>query len=97
MVTHATHPERLRDILVHVFLEMAMRYSGNRVERTYFETFNDEELHLAFFRTVNEMLVRWGRLQDQLGNTVVGMLGCVYSSTQCFPESCLRYPASRVY
>ena len=50
-----------------------MRYNGNRVEQTGFEAATEEELHLAFFRTVNEMIVQWGRLQDQLGNVVVSV------------------------
>lgn len=71
VVTQAPHPEQLRDILVRLFREVMMRCSGNRVERTGFEAATEEELHLAFYRTSNEMIVRWGRLQDQLGNTVV--------------------------
>jgi len=81
-VTQATHPEQLRDILVRLFREMAMRHSRNRVERTGFEAATEEELHLAFFRTANEMIVRWGNLQNQLGNVVVGIYRPGYTSTQ---------------
>lgn len=66
VVRHITHPERLRDLLTCIFREEAMRHSGNRTERTGFETATEEELQLAFLRTVNEILVRWGRLKNQL-------------------------------
>ena len=65
-VTHAAHPEQLRDILCLLFHEMEMRRGGSRYETTGFEAASDEDLHLAFYRTANEMIIRWGRLQDQL-------------------------------
>ena len=86
-VTQATDPEQLRDILVLLFREVAMRYSRNRVERTGFEDLTEEELHLAFYRTANEMIIRWGYLQDQLGNVVVGMRGLWNGPTQSFTGS----------
>jgi hypothetical protein len=72
-ISRAAHPEKLRDILVLIFHEVVMRGNGNRNEQTGFEAATDEELELAFLRTVNELLVRWGRLQDQLGNYVVSV------------------------
>jgi hypothetical protein len=86
VVSQATHPERLRDLLVLIFREAVMRGNGNRNERTGFEAATDEELELAFLRTVNELVVRWGRLQDQLGNYVVRVRGLRRHSTQYFPE-----------
>ena len=65
-VTHATHPEQLRDILCLLFHEMEMRRGGPRYETTGFEAALDEDLRLTFYRAANEMIVRWGRLQDQL-------------------------------
>ena len=70
VVNQANHPERLRDILVLIFREVVMRHNGNRTELTGFEAATEEELELAFFRTVNEFVVRWGRLRRQLGNPV---------------------------
>ena len=83
-VSQATHPENLRNILVLIFHDALMRANGNRTERTGFEEATDEELESAFFRTANEFLVRWGRLQDQLGNFVVGTHDHLYLSTQYF-------------
>ena len=82
IVAQATHPEQLRDILILMFREVMMRCDGNRVERTGFEAATEEELHLAFFRTVNEMIVQWGRLQDQLGNVVVSTRRYGHQRTQ---------------
>ena len=64
-----------------------MRGNGNRIEQTGFEEATEEELELAFYHTVNELLVRWGCLQDQLGNFVVSIYNSVYHSTKYFPES----------
>jgi hypothetical protein len=85
-VRRATHPEKLRDILVLIFREVVMRHNGNRTERTGFEAATEEELHLAFFRTVNELLIRWGCLRDQLGNVQVSIHFFTHCSTQRFPE-----------
>jgi len=57
-VTQAAQPEDLRDILCDIFHEMAMRRTGSRYEETSFEAATDYELHLAFYRTVNEMVHR---------------------------------------
>ena len=78
MVSQAAHPEMLRDLLVHIFHEVAMRANGNQTEQTGFEEATEEELELAFIHMANELLVRWGRLQDQLGNFVVGTCDSVY-------------------
>jgi hypothetical protein len=90
MVSQATHPERLRDLLVLIYREAVMRGNGNRTEQTGFETATEEELQLAFFRTVNELIVRWGLLQDQLGNKVVSAHNSIRFSTQRFPELLVR-------
>lgn len=68
VASQATHPERLRDMLVLIHREVVMRASGVWSEWTGFEGASDEELELAFFRTVNELIVRWARLRDRLGN-----------------------------
>jgi hypothetical protein len=86
-VSQATHPEELRDILVLIFREVAMRWNGNRTKKTGFEAATEEELELSFFRTVNELLIRWGRLQDQLGNVVVSIHIIAPCFTQSFPKS----------
>lgn len=59
-VTHAVLPEDLRDIICLIFHEMAMRRRGSRfrVEETGFETATNRELHLAFYRTANQMVRR---------------------------------------
>jgi hypothetical protein len=80
-VSQATHPEELRNILVLIFREVVMRATGTRTEQTGFEAATNEELELAFFRAANELLVRWGRLQDQLGNVVVSIHNHIYFST----------------
>lgn len=81
VVNQATHPERLRDILVLIYREAVMRSGGNRTERTGFEGATDEELELAFFRTVNELVIRWGRLRDRLGNYEARICDLLYCST----------------
>jgi hypothetical protein len=70
-----------------------MRYNENRVEQTGFEAATEEELHLAFFRTANEMLIRWGHLQDQLGNVVVGAYGPECGSTQRLSGPLIKHPS----
>ena len=51
-VTNAVLPEELRNItVVLIFRELAMRCTG-------FETATNEELHLALYRAVNEMVHR---------------------------------------
>lgn len=77
-LSQVTHPEKLRNILILIFREAVMRGSGHRTERTGFEAATNEELELAFIRTVNELVVRWGQLQDQLGNHVVSDSPSVY-------------------
>jgi len=57
-VINAVQPEDLRDILCYIFHEMAMRSTGSRTEATGFEAATHYELHLAFYRTVNEMVHR---------------------------------------
>ena len=57
-VANANHPEVLRDILCLIFREMAMRAVGYEDELTGFGEATHQELHLAFFRTVNEMVRR---------------------------------------
>ena len=57
-VIHTDSPEDLRDILVLIFHEVAMRLTGLRVEETGFETASFDDLHLAFYRTANEMVGR---------------------------------------
>lgn len=73
-IRNATHPEELRDILVLIFHEVVMRWTRRRVEQTGFEGVSESDLYAAFYRTVNELLIMWGNLQTQLGNTVVGFL-----------------------
>jgi len=72
-VAQATHPEELRDIIVNIFDEMRLRLTGvtGAPPMLGFDEARTEDLMTALFRTVNEMLVRWGQLQTQLGNTVV--------------------------
>ena len=65
-VAQAAHPEQLRDILCLLFREMAMRRADYRDEITGFEAATDEDLHLAFYRTANEMILMWCHLRDQL-------------------------------
>jgi hypothetical protein len=65
-VTNTTHPEQLRDILCLLFHEMVMQQTGSRDEITGFEAATDDDLHLAFYRTVNEMVLRWCHLRDLL-------------------------------
>jgi hypothetical protein len=65
-ITQVAHPEQLRDILCLLFDEMEMRGKGFRNKRTGFETATDEELHLAFYRTANQMIIMWSFLRDQL-------------------------------
>jgi hypothetical protein len=48
--------EVLRDTLVLIFDEMTMRHTGSRDKQTGFETISDTELHIAFYRTLNEMV-----------------------------------------
>jgi hypothetical protein len=60
-------PDELQQIIFRIFRELAMRHNGNRVEHTGFEAATEDELHLAVYRTVNELLIRLGLLQDQLG------------------------------
>ena len=98
-VSQATHPEELRNILVRIFREVAMRGTGTRTEQTGFEAATNEELELAFFRTANELLVRWGRLQDQLGNVVVSVHNHIHPPAQFLPEYLallLKWPYARV-
>ena len=73
VVTQAGHPEVLRDIILVIFDQMRLRQAGRRGSPTIFgfENASVGELELSLIRTVNELLVRWGRLQNQLGNTVV--------------------------
>ena len=90
-ITQANHPEELRSILVRLFREVSMRWTNRRVEQTGFENATEEELHSAFYRTANELLIRWGLLQDQLGNTIVGILqsrNCL--NTHLFPRISLK-------
>lgn len=57
-LTGSTAPEHLRDLLVLIFHEMAMRRTGSRYEKTGFEGLKHDELHSAFYRVVNEMVHR---------------------------------------
>ena len=57
-VTHANHPEDLRDIICFIFHEMANRGTGFQAEKTGFEAATDYELKSAFYRTANEMVRR---------------------------------------
>ena len=57
-VTNAATPEELRDIVVRIFREMAIRRAGYEDEITGFGEATDYELHLALYRTVNEMVMR---------------------------------------
>jgi hypothetical protein len=70
-VTHTDRPEALRDILVCLFREVAMRWTNRWDEETGFERATEEELHAAFYCTTNELLIRLGQPQTQLGNKVV--------------------------
>ena len=63
-VKQAANPERVRDILVLIFRELMMRHTRHRTEHTGFEAATNDELQLAFYRTANELIVRWGRLRD---------------------------------
>ena len=67
-VIAANHPEQLRDILCLLFEEMSMRHTGIHDEPTGFEDVTDEDLHHAFYRTANQMIIMWCRLQEQLVN-----------------------------
>ena len=51
-------PKHLRDLLVHIFHEMAMRRTGSHFEKTGFESLKHDELHTAFYRVVNKMVHR---------------------------------------
>jgi hypothetical protein len=70
-VTHTDRPEALRNLLVRLFREVAMRWTNRRDEETGFEQATEEELNFAFYCTANELLIRLGQLQTQLGNKSV--------------------------
>jgi hypothetical protein len=57
-VAAAVLPEDIRDIVVLIFLEIVMRLTRRRAEGTGFEAVSLEDLHLAFYRAVNELVRR---------------------------------------
>jgi hypothetical protein len=57
-VNNAVQPEDVRDIAVSIFHKMVFRRTHFRFEDTGFEWTSDHELHLAFYHTVNEMVIR---------------------------------------
>ena len=60
LVTTAVHAEEIRDVLVHIFDEMTLRLTRSRVraEEMGFEGFTLYELHLAYYRALNELVRR---------------------------------------
>ena len=58
-VIAATHPEQLRDILFLIYDELIIRGSHFRNKLTGFEGVTDHDLHVAFYRTANQMIVMW--------------------------------------
>ena len=74
-VAQTTDPEVLCDIILAIFNQMRLRLAGVRSTPTVFgfENASVGELEVSLTHTVNELLFRWGWLQDQLGNTVVSM------------------------
>ena len=59
-ISNTVIPEDLRDILFFILDEFLIRGGiGSHVKwETGFETATDEELHIAFGRTANEMVMR---------------------------------------
>ena len=68
-VSQAGSVEEIRDIVVLIFREVVMRWTGCRGERTGFEDATEQDLHYAFYRAVNELLVRWSQARYPSGNT----------------------------
>ena len=63
-----------------------MRANGNQIAQTVFEAATDEELELAFFHIVDELLVNWGHLQGWLGNFVVSHHNSIHYFAQFLSE-----------
>lgn len=98
-VTQVPHPEQLHDIIILIFIKMRFCLDGNDGEETGFEDASIDELYLALVCTANEMPVRWGSLQNQLGNrvNVVSMQNVGLAFTQYFAGHPVRYPTSGVH
>ena len=60
-VTNAATPEELARIVFLIYWEMVIRQAGYEYEITGFGEATDSELHLAMYRTVNEMVMRMRR------------------------------------
>jgi len=56
-VLNATNREQLRDILCLIYDELSMRAYNYRCHPTGFEAATEHDLRLAFYRTVNQMII----------------------------------------
>ena len=56
-VLNATNHEQLRDILCLIYDELNMRAYDYRCHPTGFEAATEHDLRLAFYHTVNQMII----------------------------------------